>query len=91
MDQEDLEDFESWEGSINHMKRINERHFSNIHANYKKQMDKLTSLEDRVNELATRDVSKQIYSSQSKITARIDNFEANFVEKFKNIQEISNA
>lgn len=72
VDQEEFEDFDSWEGSLNHIKKINEKNFNEIKTNYGKQMRRLQQLEEKVNEFASRDVSKQIFASQSKTIARFD-------------------
>ena len=61
--EESLDSIDSWEGSIGYIKKINDRNFSEIKANYGKQMDRLEKLEEKVTELATRDVSKQIFAS----------------------------
>ena len=63
VDQDQMEDFEGWEGSVNHLKRINEHHFSEIKSSYSKQMDRLDKLEQKVDEFSSRDVNKQIFAS----------------------------
>ena len=59
------------------MKKINERHFVEIKTSYSKQMRWMDKLEEKVDEFSSRDVSKQIFSSQSKTNSRFDTLEDN--------------
>ena len=50
-------------------------------------MAHLQQLEGKVNEFATRDVSKMIYASQAKTNARFDSIESKFLPKFDDLEK----
>ena len=87
VEEEKQDDIDSWDGSLNFIKRINDRHFADMKANFSSQMARLEQLEGKVNEFATRDVSKMIYASQAKTNARFDSIESKFLPKFDDLEK----
>lgn len=87
VEEEDTDDIDNWDGSLNFIKRINEKNFDDIKTSFSAQMNRLEQLEGKVNEFATRDVSKMIYASQAKTNARFDTLESRVVPKLEKIEE----
>lgn len=85
--EEPMEDISSWDGSLNFMKRMNDRHFDEIKSSFTNQIAKLEKLEGKMNEFTTRDVSKMIYSSQAKTGARFDQIESKLSHMFDKLED----